>query len=67
MTNVPNMLIALKLLIRYRHTASLRARICRDCLTKPFALEELTTVVERADVALHFDRESRLLRERLRA
>lgn len=39
----------------------------RDYLTKPFALEELTTVLERARQRVHFDRESRLLRERLRS
>lgn len=39
----------------------------RDYLTKPFALEELTTVIERAGQRIHFDRESRLLRERLRS
>jgi DNA-binding NtrC family response regulator len=39
----------------------------RDYLTKPFALEELTTVLERAGQRVHFDRESRLLRERLRS
>lgn len=39
----------------------------RDYLTKPFALEELTTVIERAGQRMHFDRESRLLRERLRS
>jgi two-component system response regulator HydG len=39
----------------------------RDYLTKPFALEELTTVLERAGQRIHFDRESRLLRERLRS
>jgi two-component system response regulator HydG len=39
----------------------------RDYLTKPFALEELTTVLERASQRVQFDRESRLLRERLRA
>jgi two-component system response regulator HydG len=38
-----------------------------DYLTKPFALEELTTVLERAGQRRQFDRESRLLRERLRA
>jgi two-component system response regulator HydG len=38
----------------------------RDYLTKPFALEELTTVLERAGQRIHFDRESRLLREKLR-
>jgi DNA-binding NtrC family response regulator len=39
----------------------------RDYLTKPFALEELTTVLDRAGQRAHFDRESRLLRERLRS
>ncbi|HEU4635127.1 MAG TPA: sigma-54 dependent transcriptional regulator [Edaphobacter sp.] len=39
----------------------------RDYLTKPFALEELTTVLERASQRVQFDRESRQLRERLRA
>lgn len=39
----------------------------RDYLTKPFGLEELTTVLERAGQRVHFDRESRLLRERLRS
>jgi two-component system response regulator HydG len=39
----------------------------RDYLTKPFTLEELTTVLERAGQRAHFDRESRLLRERLRS
>jgi two-component system response regulator HydG len=39
----------------------------RDYLTKPFALEELTTVLERASHRVQFDRESRQLRERLRA
>jgi two-component system response regulator HydG len=39
----------------------------RDYLTKPFALEELTTVIERAGQRMHFDRESRILRERLRS
>lgn len=38
-----------------------------DYLTKPFALEELTTVLERATHRKHFDMESRLLRERLRS
>ena len=37
-----------------------------DYLTKPFALEELTTVLERAAQRRHFDLESRMLRERLR-
>jgi DNA-binding NtrC family response regulator len=37
-----------------------------DYLTKPFALEELTTVLERSSQRLHFDLESRKLRERLR-
>ena len=39
----------------------------RDYLTKPFTLEELTIVLERAGQRAHFDRESRLLRERLRS
>jgi two-component system response regulator HydG len=39
----------------------------RDYLTKPFALEELTTLIERAGQRMHFDRESRMLRERLRS
>jgi len=39
----------------------------RDYLTKPFALEELTTVLERASHRVQFDCESRQLRERLRA
>lgn len=39
----------------------------RDYLTKPFALKELTTVLDRASQRVQFDRESRLLRERLRA
>ena len=37
-----------------------------DYLTKPFALEELTTVLERAGQRVHFNVESRRLRERLR-
>jgi DNA-binding NtrC family response regulator len=37
-----------------------------DYLTKPFALEELTTVLERSAQRRHFDVESRALRERLR-
>jgi len=37
-----------------------------DYLTKPFALEELVTVLERAGARTHFDIESRRLRERLR-
>ena len=37
-----------------------------DYLTKPFALEELTTVLERTGQRLHMDVQSRLLRERLR-
>ena len=37
-----------------------------DYLTKPFALEELKTVLERAGARTHFDLESRRLRERLR-
>src|SRR5260370_1454692 len=38
-----------------------------DYLTKPFALEELRTVLERAGQRRHFDMESRLLREKLRS
>ena len=37
-----------------------------DYLTKPFALDELKTVLERAGARTHFDLESRRLRERLR-
>ena len=37
-----------------------------DYLTKPFALEELVAVLERAGERTHFDVESRRLRERLR-
>jgi DNA-binding NtrC family response regulator len=37
-----------------------------DYLTKPFALEELTTVLERTAQQLELDLQSRLLRERLR-
>jgi DNA-binding NtrC family response regulator len=37
-----------------------------DYLTKPFALEELATVLERASERTHFNLESRRLRERLR-
>ena len=37
-----------------------------DYLTKPFALEELVTVLERAGERRHFDLESRRLREKLR-
>ncbi|RSL15514.1 two component Fis family sigma54 specific transcriptional regulator [Edaphobacter aggregans] len=37
-----------------------------DYLTKPFALEELMTVLDRAAQRRHFDLESRLLREKLR-
>jgi two-component system response regulator HydG len=37
-----------------------------DYLTKPFALEELTRILERSSRRLHFDIESRRLRERLR-
>ena len=37
-----------------------------DYLTKPFALEELTTVLERTAEQLELDVQSRLLRERLR-
>lgn len=39
----------------------------RDYLTKPFALEELTTVIERTGQRINFDRESRVLREKLRS
>ena len=38
-----------------------------DYLTKPFALEELTSVLGRSSRRLHFDLESFRLRERLRA
>jgi len=38
-----------------------------DYLTKPFALEELTSVLVRTSQRLHIDIESRRLRERLRA
>jgi two-component system response regulator HydG len=38
-----------------------------DYLTKPFALEELTSVLDRTSQRLHFDIESRMLRERLRS
>jgi len=38
-----------------------------DYLTKPFSMEELTTVIERAAQRRNFDAESRLLRERLRS
>jgi two-component system response regulator HydG len=37
-----------------------------DYLTKPFALDELVTVLERAGERMHFDLESRRLRERMR-
>lgn len=37
-----------------------------DYLTKPFALEELTSVLNRARQSRHFDIESRSLRERMR-
>ena len=37
-----------------------------DYLTKPFALEELTGVLERSARRVHFDLQSRRLRERLR-
>ena len=37
-----------------------------DYLTKPFAVEELTTVLGRVEKRKHFDLESRRLRERLR-
>ncbi len=39
----------------------------RDYLTKPFSLEELTVVLDRAARRAQLDRESRLLRERLRS
>ena len=38
-----------------------------DYLTKPFALEELVTILERAGERRHFDLESRRLRERFRS
>jgi two-component system response regulator HydG len=38
-----------------------------DYLTKPFAMEELTAVLERAAHRRSFDAESRMLRERLRS
>jgi len=38
-----------------------------DYLTKPFALEELTTVLDRAGQRSHFDLQSRQLREKLRS
>jgi two-component system response regulator HydG len=38
-----------------------------DYLTKPFALEELTSMLTRASQRRHFDLESRLLREKLRS
>jgi DNA-binding NtrC family response regulator len=38
-----------------------------DYLTKPFALEELTAVLERVGQRRHFDMQSRQLRERLRS
>ena len=38
-----------------------------DYLTKPFALEELTSMLGRASQRRHFDLESRLLREKLRS
>ena len=38
-----------------------------DYLTKPFALEELVTVLERAGERRHFDLETRRLRERFRS
>ena len=38
-----------------------------DYLTKPFALEELVTVLERAAERTHFDIESRRLRDKLRS
>jgi len=37
-----------------------------DYLTKPFALDELTAVLEKSSHSLYFDLESRRLRERLR-
>jgi two-component system response regulator HydG len=37
-----------------------------DYLTKPFALEQLTTVLAQSARRLHFDLESRMVRERLR-
>ena len=37
-----------------------------DYLTKPFALEQLTAVLDQSSHRLHFDQESRKLRERLR-
>ena len=37
-----------------------------DYLTKPFALEQLTAVLDQSSHKLYFDLESRLLRERLR-
>ena len=37
-----------------------------DYLTKPFALEQLTTVLDQSSQRLHIDLESRRLRERLR-
>ncbi len=37
-----------------------------DYLTKPFALEQLTAVLEQSSLRLHLDLESRRLRERLR-
>jgi DNA-binding NtrC family response regulator len=37
-----------------------------DYLTKPFAMEQLTTVLEQSSRRLHIDLESRRLRERLR-
>jgi DNA-binding NtrC family response regulator len=37
-----------------------------DYLTKPFAMEELTSVLDRSSRRLHFDLESRTLRARLR-
>jgi len=38
-----------------------------DYLTKPFALEDLTTMLTRAAQRRHYDLESRLLREKLRS
>lgn len=37
-----------------------------DYLTKPFAVEDLKTVIERAGQRMHFHQESRRLREKLR-
>jgi DNA-binding NtrC family response regulator len=38
-----------------------------DYLTKPFALEELVTILERASRRTHLNQESRVLRDRLRS